>query len=161
MPITGMSEEAIDNLKKIVASKETLIKKALGADSLPIEVTNDTLTFPWFTANGIVGENDAYAHFIVALCQMAKNQKRITAKEKELDNDKFTMRLFLIRLGFVGPEYKTARGILLKNLTGNGSFKNGQRPKKSVTTEDSDVTASVDSQADTEAEKKEPGDSSL
>ncbi|MDR1630468.1 MAG: hypothetical protein LBS36_09695, partial [Oscillospiraceae bacterium] len=52
---------------------------------------------------------------------------RVTAKERAIENDKFTMRLFLIRLGFVGKEYKAARRILLRNLTGNPSFKNGQR----------------------------------
>ena len=139
MPKADFTEEAIENLKKIIASKETLIKKALGADSLPVDITGDTLNFPWFTLNGIDGESDAYARFIAALCQMAKNQKRITAREKELENDKFTMRLFLIRLGFIGPEYKTARTVLLKNLTGNGSFKNGQRQNRSAITENSET----------------------
>lgn len=147
MPRIGYSEEVIDNLKKIVASKEKLFKKALGADSLPIEVTSDTITFPWFTASGTGGETDAYAHFVVALCQMAKNQKRITAKEKELENDKFTMRLFLIRLGFVGPDYKAARTILLKNLTGNSSFKSGQRPIKADTAENSVASISQEASA--------------
>lgn len=123
MPRTDFTDETLQNLKKIIASKETLIKKALGSDSLTIDILDDTVDFPWFSLNGIDGESDAYTRFIVALCQMAKTQKRITAKEKELENDKFTMRLFLIRLGFVGTEVKTARKILLKNLTGNGSFK--------------------------------------
>jgi len=40
-----------------------------------------------------------------------------------LENDKFAMRIFLVRLGFVGDEYKTARKILLRNLSGNSSWK--------------------------------------
>ena len=144
MPKADFTEEAIENLKKIIASKETLIKKVLGADSLPVDIIGDTLNFPWFTLNGVVGESDAYARFVVSLCQMAKIQKRITAKEKELGNDKFTMRLFLIRLGFVGPECKTARTILLKNLTGNGSFKNGQRPNKTVIAENGEAKVSAE-----------------
>jgi hypothetical protein len=139
MPKADYTEEAIENLKKIIASKETLIKKVLGADSLPVDITGDIVNFPWFTLNGIDGEADTYTRFIAALCHMAKTQKRITAKEKELENDKFTMRLFLIRLGFIGPEYKTARSILLKNLTGSSSFKNGQRPQKTVIAENSGV----------------------
>lgn len=135
MPSADFSEAAIENLKKIIASKEKLIEKALGTNSLPVDITDETLNFPWFTLNGIDGESDAYARFIAALCQMAKKQKRITAKEKASENDKFTMRLFLIRLGFVGPEFKTARAILLRNLTGNGSFKNGQRPNKAAADE--------------------------
>lgn len=150
MPKADFSEAAIENLKKIIASKEKLIKKALGTNSLPIDIIDETLNFPWFTLNGIDGESDAYARFITALCHMAKVQKRITAKEKQSENDKFTMRLFLIRLGFVGPEYKTARAILLKNLTGNGSFKNGQRPNKTVIAENSEAEVSAESPSNTQ-----------
>jgi hypothetical protein len=155
MPKVDFTEEAIENLKKIIASKETLIKKVLGADSLPVVVTDETVDFPWFTLNGIDGEGDAYTRFIVALCQMAKTQKRITAKEKTLENDKFTMRLFLIRLGFVGPEYKTARAILLKNLTGNSSFKNGQRPNKTVIAENSEAKVSAENLSNTQTKNDE------
>jgi hypothetical protein len=154
MPKADFTEDAIENLRRIIASKETLIKKAIGADSLPVDITDDTLNFPWFTLNGSAGESDAYTRFIVALCQMAKTQRRITAKEKELENDKFTMRLFLIRLGFVGPEYKTARTILLKKLTGNGSFKNGQRPTKTDITKNSEAITSAENLSDTQIEDK-------
>lgn len=66
------------------------------------------------------------------VCQMAKSQKRVTAKERDSGNDKFTMRLFLIRLGFIGDEYKTARKILLRNLTGNSSWKTGHPPERMI-----------------------------
>lgn len=155
MPKADFTEEALLNLKKIIASKETLIKKALGADNLPVNIIGDTLNFPWFTLNGSVGEYDTYTLFIVSLCQMAKTQKRITAKEKELENDKFTMRLFLIRLGFVGPKYKIARTILLKNLTGNGSFKNGQRPNKTVIAENSEAKVSAENLSNTQIPNEE------
>lgn len=155
MPKADFTEEAIENLKKIIASKETLIKKSLGADSLPVDIAGEIVSFPWFTLNGIDGEGDAYARLIAALCHMAKTQKRITAKEKELENDKFTMRLFLIRLGFIGPEYKTARAILLKNLTGNSSFKNGQRPNKTVIAENSEAKVSAENLSNTQTKNDE------
>jgi hypothetical protein len=128
MPGESFSDEAVQKLTKIIASKETLIKKALCTDSLAVEVRGDKLCFPWFTLHGLDGEADAYSCFVSAICKMAREQKRVTAKERVIENDKFTMRLFLIRLGFVGNEYKLARKILLRNLTGNSSFKNGQRP---------------------------------
>ena len=56
---------------------------------------------------------------------MAKNQKRVTAKDKDVDNDKYAFRCFLLRLGFIGAEYKADRKILLKNLTGSSAFKGG------------------------------------
>jgi len=126
MPLDGFTDKAIENLGEIVASKNRLIKKALGADSLRIDSTDDKLIFPWFTLTGTEGEMDAYSRFIVALCEMAKNQKRVTAKEKPSENDKFAMRIFLIRLGFNGPELKTARKILMRNLEGNTAWKNGK-----------------------------------
>ena len=60
-----------------------------------------------------------------ALCKTAKQRKRITAKERPVENEKFTFRVFLIQLGFVGDEYKAARKILLKNLPGNSAFRDG------------------------------------
>ena len=68
----------------------------------------------------------AYTHFIAAICDMARNQKRITAKEKPADNEKYAFRCFLLRLGFIGAEYKGERKILLKNLSGSSAFKNGE-----------------------------------
>lgn len=56
---------------------------------------------------------------------MAKTQKRVTAKEKETDNQKYAFRCFLLRLGFIGDDYKAARKILLRNLEGSGAFKSG------------------------------------
>lgn len=133
IPSTEFTPEALDNLRKIIASKETLLKQALEADSLSIIELEGKIAFPWFTLHGIDGEALAYSQLVAALCKMAKEQKRVTATEKPVENAKFTMRLFLIRLGFIGDEYKTARKILLKNLTGNSSWKAGHRPDASET----------------------------
>ena len=56
---------------------------------------------------------------------MAKNQKRVNAKEKDVENEKYAFRCFLLRLGFIGNEYKQERKILLQNFTGSAAFKNG------------------------------------
>lgn len=130
IPDTGFAPEAKENLKKIVASKKTILKKALGADTLPIVEKDGKIAFPWFTLHGLEGEADAYNRLIAAICKMAKEQKRVTATEKPVENDKYTMRLFLIRLGFIGNEFKVARKILLHNLTGNSSWKSGHKPEQ-------------------------------
>lgn len=129
LPKDGLTDEMVENLRKIIASKSTILKKALETDSLEVIDTGTALKFPWFTLHGLDGESKAYMQLAVALCKMAKKQKRVTAKEKDTQNDKFTLRLFLIRLGFIGDEYKTARRILLRNLTGNSSWKSGHRPE--------------------------------
>ena len=123
MPLDGFTESALDNLRKLVDSKQSLIKKALGTDNLPIEVTEGRISFPWF--HGTLDPNctQAYIHFITSLCTMAKEVKRVTAIEKPIANEKYAFRCFLLRLGFIGNEYKTYRKILLKNLTGSAAFK--------------------------------------
>lgn len=133
IPDTGFTPEARANLKKIVASKATLLRQALETDNLSIVELDGKIAFPWFTLHGLDGEADAYSRFIAAICKMAKTQKRVTAVEKPIENAKYTMRLFLIRLGFIGDEYKTARKILLRDLTGNSSWKSGHRPERNET----------------------------
>ena len=115
---------AVENLTKLLKAKGRLIRKALAVDKLPIEVTDSTVKFPWF-AECSTDECKAYTHFISALCELAANAKRVTAKEKETDNDKYAFRCFLLRLGFIGSEYKAERKILLRNLTGSSAFRNG------------------------------------
>ncbi len=124
-PRKDISDAALENLRLLVASKKSLIKKALGADALPIEVTDEVISFPWFAGFPQPEEISAYAHFTGKLIGMAKTQKRVTAKEKETDNEKYAFRCFLLRLGFIGGEYKAARKILLRNLSGSGAFKSG------------------------------------
>lgn len=115
----------VGNLTSILDAKRHLIQKALGIESTPIEVTEETVSFPWFSELPEPEAAQAYTHLISALCEMSVNQKRITAKEKEVENEKYSFRCFLLRLGFIGAEYKTERKILLQNLTGSSAFKNG------------------------------------
>ena len=70
--------------------------------------------------------SSGYTHFIAALCQMSRDAKRITAKEKPVDNEKYAFRCFLLRLGFIGNAYKADRKILLRNLSGSSAFKSGK-----------------------------------
>ena len=124
-PRRDITDAALENLRLLVASKETLIKKALAVDALPIEVDDEKVSFPWLDGLPTPEEISAYAHFTSKLIAMAKMQKRVIAKEKETENDKYAFRCFLLRLGFIGDDYKSARKILLKNLTGSGAFKSG------------------------------------
>lgn len=126
VPRTLLTDAAIENLQKLVDSKAGLLRKALGAESLPIEVTDEKITFSWF-AETDAESVEAYTHLVTALCNMAKNAKRVTAKEKEVESEKYTFRCFLLRLGFIGAEYKTERKILLKNLSGSSAFKGGRK----------------------------------
>lgn len=125
-----LDKVAVGNLTNLLTAKESLIKKALGIDDLGIEVTEDTVSFPWFTEMPEPEAVKAYTHFIAALGKMSRDLKRIGATEKEVDNEKYAFRCFLLRLGFIGSEYKAERKILLQNLSGNSSWKNGAPDKE-------------------------------
>lgn len=130
IPLAGFCPAKLDNLCKLVTAKETLLKAAFGAADLPIQVTDETIKFPWF-GETTPEETQAYAAFVSLLCETAKTKKRVTAKDKPLDGSpKYAMRCFLLSLGFIGDEYKTARKILLSRLEGNSSWKNGKKAEE-------------------------------
>ena len=116
---------AVGNLIKLLEVKGSLIKNALGLSALPISIEKDAVAFPWFEDLPDADEVKAYTHLIAALCEMSRNQKRITATEKQVDNEKYAFRCFLLRLGFIGAEFKGERKILLRNLSGNSAWKGG------------------------------------
>ena len=120
-----LDKVAVGNLTRLLDAKGNLIRKALGITDLRIEVLDDRVAFPWFRELPDCDAIKAYTHFIFALCEMSRNAKRVTATEKPVDNEKYAFRCFLLRLGFIGNEYKMERKILLKNLTGSSAFKNG------------------------------------
>ena len=128
LPREKFSDAAIDRLRALVQSKQTLLKKVFETEELTIIVNDGQIMFPWFTLHGIDGEVDAYAKFIHAIALRALTSSRISSTEKPTDNDKFTMRLFLNNLGFKGEEYKFARRFLIRNLEGNGAWRYGNAP---------------------------------
>ena len=125
MPRSLFTDSNLETLKALITAKGSLIKKALGGADLPLEITDTKVSFPWFPSAPSPEEINAYNTFISKLCEMARNQSRVNSSEKPIENEKYAFRCFLLRLGFIGDEYKTARKILLKNLSGSSAFKNG------------------------------------
>lgn len=125
IPRATFTNVEVENLKRLVESKSNLIKKAIGTDSIPIIADEETISFPWFHGEHDSDEVKAYTHFVTALCEIAKNQKRTNDIEKEIKNEKYAFRCFLLRLGFIGAVFKAERKILLKNLSGSSAFKGG------------------------------------
>ena len=123
VPLDGFTEESIINLQKIIDSKASLLRKALGTDDLSVQISEDRIAFSWFHIED-PANTSAYAHLVSALCQMAQKAKRVTAKEKPVESEKYAMRIWLQRLGFGGAEFKEERALLLKNLSGTSAFKN-------------------------------------
>jgi hypothetical protein len=120
-PKDGLDEAAIANLKRLIVGKGWLIRMALGVVALPIEETADALRFPWLPGTAPSELTHACALLIAALIKLAKAQKRVVLTERETDNPKYALRCFLLRLGFIGDEYKDARKLLMRDVPGNGS----------------------------------------
>ena len=122
MPADFFTEHTLNNLQQICKNKSVLFQAAFKTDLLDIIQSDDKVEFPWFTIEND-DDTDAYCTFISMLCEFAKNQSRINRKPDTSDNPKYTMRCFLIRLGMVGAEFKAARKVILRNLTGNSAFR--------------------------------------
>ena len=130
LPKDGMTPAAMENLRRLVASKATLFKKALGTNSLPITEHPDRIEFGWFRPTDDQAEIRAYSQLTQGLCELARAQKRVSATEQEVENEKYAFRCFLLRLGFIGEKFKESRRILLKNLSGNAAFRDARESKE-------------------------------
>ena len=127
LPRSLFTEAALQNLDALLLSKGRLIRHAFDIKDATYTLTDDRITFAWLHGTITDETAKAYAAFISKLCEMARTQKRVTAKEKIVDNEKYAFRCFLLRLGMIGSAYKESRKILLQNLTGSSAFKSGHR----------------------------------
>ena len=130
LPMDGFTETALDNLKKLIGAKAALITKALGTDRLDITAADGKVSFPWWDRQPEPDEAQAYMAFLAALCAMAKEAKRVLAKETDVESEKYAFRCFLLRLGFIGDDSKATRKILLRNLSGHSAFRNKAEEEK-------------------------------
>ena len=77
--------------------------------------------------NGIhAGQLRSFIQLCLALSEMAKEVKTASPKPQQTENPKFAMRTWLMRMGFIGEEFATARDFLTRNLTGDAAFRNGR-----------------------------------
>lgn len=77
--------------------------------------------------NGLhAGQLKSYIQLCLALSQMAKEVKSASAKPQQTENPKYAMRTWLLRLGFIDDEFKTARDVFTNRLSGDTAFRNGR-----------------------------------
>ena len=86
--------------------------------------TKGTVEFRLFNSTTHAGKIKAYIQFCLAINHQALTQKSASARVTETTNDKYTFRTWLLRLGLIGDEFKTARTHLLANLNGNSAWRN-------------------------------------
>lgn len=116
------SIQTIEEFKTEIAGKQES-----GYSGIEFDFTNNTITFKFFKHLQEPDRLEAYTQFISLLSQSARGLKHASPKPTATDNYKFTMRVWLIRLGFVGLEYKKSRKLLLQNLEGNGAYRKTER----------------------------------
>jgi len=122
MPRDSLDERTLNRVRRILENKGELFKAAFQTDSLEIEISEKSVDFPWFTAEQD-GDADAYCTFISMLCEFARNLNHINNKPDTSDNLKYAFRCFLLRMGMIGTEFKSARKVLLRNLPGSSAFR--------------------------------------
>ena len=78
--------------------------------------------------NGLhAGQLKSYIQLCLALSQMAKEVRTASPKPQQNENPKYAMRTWLLRLGFIGDEFKTARDLLTRRLAGDTAFRTARR----------------------------------
>ena len=160
LPMEGMTAVGLKNLIYLVYSKQYLINRAFAgevfripaalAEALGSAEVSDTETFlqvfqkheckgigfpdgkitftlPATDDADMVG---AFTHLTAAMAQQAKEQKRIRPDETIEENEKYYMRIWLLRLGFGGKEGKEVRNLLLKNLKGHSAFRTEENKER-------------------------------
>lgn len=133
-PRETIDDATLHKLKIMAANREQLLKHVLGAESLEIETTKDKVSFPWFNVPDGSELAKIYMDFITAMINRAKQKTHIIPRDnsKPYENEKFAFRIFMIDLGLKGPKYAELRHELMKNLSGNSSFRYGDSRKKKV-----------------------------
>ena len=127
LPAHDMTERQIQNVFDMVESKQTLIKKSIGADELPITLEDGKLCFDWFSTDSTPEERQAYMALVCGIRSLAMTLHRVNRRETEVPNEKYAFRCFLLRLGMVGNDSKAQRKILLKNLSGSSAWRDGRK----------------------------------
>lgn len=123
VPRNMFTDDKLENLQKLIEGKQTLFKHAFRVEQLEVAITENKVSFPWFPLASEPDAVSAYTEFISKLCELAIKLKRVSLKDKEVENEKYAFRCFLLRLGFIGDDSKVARWILLQNLSGNSAFR--------------------------------------
>ena len=118
-----LTDDQLVSLKMTITAKSELIKSAFRTESTDIRVTEEKITFPWFKVDSSYDESMTYMLFLTKLLRFIKGLKRANNVSPERPvNEKYAFRCFLLRLGFIGDDYKGARKILLRNLKGSSAF---------------------------------------
>ncbi|SHK41525.1 virulence-related protein [Paramaledivibacter caminithermalis] len=120
----GINEVKIETLEDFKTALEDIGERS--CQGIEFDFYDKTITFKFLQGEENPEKKEVFKQFVSILNQNAKKLKYASAKVKPTDNEKYTFRTWLLRLGMIGDEYKVARKELLKNLSGNGAFRKVQ-----------------------------------
>lgn len=121
--ISGGLVEAV-NVASIVGVEDFAIAiKGLECGGINFDFNNMIIKYGFYKPDLNVDTIKTYEALSILIDEQSRKLKHASSKQKEVDNDKYAMRCWLLRLGMIGDEYKTTRKILLEKLTGNSSFR--------------------------------------
>ena len=106
---------------------QTFQNHAEGCRGISFQDGKITFTLPTAGDPGMI---KAFTHLTAAMVRQAKEQKRISPKETIEENEKYYMRIWLLRLGFGGAEGKEIRDLLMKKLKGNSAFRTDENKQR-------------------------------
>ena len=119
--IIGINEIQIKSLEDFKIALEDIGEKS--CPGIGFDFKDNNLTFQFIKGKWVVEKVKTYSEFAAILNRHAKSLKYASPKPSKTDNEKYTFRTWLLRLGMIGDEYKKARKELLSSLSGNGAFK--------------------------------------
>jgi len=101
-----------------------------------------TVEFRWFEATLHAGRTKAYLQFCLAVAAKALNGRAASSRKRDFDpqSAKYDFRVFLLHLGLIGDEFKTARKHLMANMPGDAAFKNGRPKPEDVLPDETETT---------------------
>lgn len=150
LPLTGHTETSLRNLVTMVYSRGSLISKATGGtfsctqsqvdalkgcisisdlltritpELIGLDFSDGKVNFTGFPFTEDADRIKAFTQLAAQMNKLAKEQKRTMAKTVDAANEKYIFRIWLLALGMGGDEFKTARRVLLKPLSGSAAFK--------------------------------------
>lgn len=110
-------------LTKLLNAKAKLLKKAFNTDTVGFEIKDGDITFNWLKGDAEPLMIQATMKFLSLLVKLISEGQSVKCRERELHSEKYAMRCFLVRLGFIGDEFKQDRKLLVQNLSGSSSFR--------------------------------------
>ena len=88
VPRNMFTDDKLENLQKLIEGKQMLFKHAFRAEQLEVVITQNQVSFPWFPLASEPDAVSAYTEFITKLCGLAIKLKRVSLKDKEVENEK-------------------------------------------------------------------------